>query len=199
VATNTATQPFHNSIVQSNFNRKETKEITHPILFIMASLYDATIGMFTQSLKNLDDILKRAEETAHANKTPLREYVEGRLYPDMNPFPFQIQTACNTAKFLAVRVGGIDNVVQEDNEKTFEELHARIAATLDFLGKVRREDIDGKQDKVVIWREKKFTGISYCTRFAIPNFYFHVMAAYAILRSKGIPIGKGDYMGTVLN
>jgi hypothetical protein len=161
----------------------------------MASLYDMTISMFTRTLGNLDGILKKTEEHAKANDVPLSDYLEGRLAPDMHPLPFQIQVACNTAKFVAVRVGGLDNVVQEDNEKTFEDLHARIATTLDLLGKVKRDGMDGKHDNEVLFRDRKLTGVTYCTGFAIPNFYFHVATAYAILRNKGVPIGKKDYIG----
>jgi uncharacterized protein len=161
----------------------------------MASLYDMSIVMFTRSLQNLDGILTKAESHAQSNGMSLDGLVEGRLAPDMFPLPFQICAACDTAKFVAVRVGGIANTPQDDNEKTFEELHKRIAATLEYLGNVKREDIDGKHADEVMFRDHKFTGQSYCIYWAIPNFYFHVVTAYDILRSKGVQIGKTDYLG----
>jgi uncharacterized protein len=163
----------------------------------MTSLYDVTIPMFIRSLQNLDAIMKKAEEHAKANNLSLNDFTEARLAPDMHPLPFQVQTACNTAKFVVVRVGGQENVPQEDNEKTFEELHARIAKTLEILGKAKREDFEGKEESEVIYRDRKFKGLVYCTMFAIPNFYFHIMATYAILRNKGVQVGKMDYLGAL--
>jgi hypothetical protein len=161
------------------------------------SLYDVTIAPLTRGLKNLDGLLKKAEEHAAANNVPLEDYINARLAPDMAPFPFQVQTACNTAKFLAVRVAGVENLPMADDETTFSQLHDRISRTLDFLKGVSRETINGKEGVEVVFREMKFTGLTYSTIFALPNFYFHVVAAYAILRSKGVPVGKMDYMGQV--
>jgi uncharacterized protein len=159
------------------------------------SLYDVTIPLLVRALTTLSGLLKKAETYAEANKVPLEDFTVARLAPDMAPFPFQIRTACDTAKFLAVRIGGIENVPMADDETTFPQLHDRITRTVDFLNHVKREDIDGKENIEVLFRGHKFTGFSYATTFAIPNFYFHFVAAYAILRSKGVPIGKLDYLG----
>jgi uncharacterized protein len=159
------------------------------------SLYDVTIAPLTRGLTNLDGLLKKAEEHAAANNISLDDYINARLAPDMAPFTFQVQTVCNTAKFLAVRVGGVENVPMADDETTFPQLHERITRTLELLKGVSRETIDGKEGVEVVFRNMKFTGLSYSTTFAIPNFYFHLVTAYAILRNKGVPIGKLDYLG----
>ena len=86
-----------------------------------------------------------------------------------------------------------------DNETTFEELHARIQKTIDFLKTVPKNSMDGKEEKEVVIKTKdnewKWTATNYLLEFALPNFYFHVTTAYNILRHKGVPIGKRDYLG----
>ena len=159
------------------------------------SIYDVTIPLIVQSLKSLSGCLKKAEAHAEANNIPLEDFIAARLAPDMHPLPFQIQTACNTAKFLVVRIGGIENVSMPDDETTFPQLQVRITRTVEFLNGVKREDMEGKESAEVTFHNRKFTGLSYATSFAIPNFYFHVVAAYTILRSKGVPVGKMDYLG----
>ena len=113
----------------------------------------------------------------------------------MKPLTFQIQSASDTAKFMAVRVGGLENERWEDNETTFEQLHERIAKALDFLRKVQPENFAGKEEIEVKVLNRQFTGVTYLTTFAIPNFYFHLTTAYAILRLKGVELGKSDYLG----
>lgn len=124
--------------------------------------------------------------------------MEARLAPDMLPFQFQIWTVCNTAKNSLVRVAGTPSIPTEDDQKTFATMQERIKATIAILQEAKREQFEGAETKEVTMtiakEERKFTGLSYLTTFALPNFYFHVMAAYAILRVKGVPIGKGDYL-----
>jgi uncharacterized protein len=144
----------------------------------MASLYDITVPMFIYYLKNLDTWLTKAEEHAKANNVPLTDYVEGRLAPDMAPLTFHLQAACNFASFVVSYVGGQAELKYEEDDTTFEEFHKRIANALDFFGKVKREDLDGKQDKEVTYRTFTFTGLTFCTLFAIPSFYFHLVTTY---------------------
>src|SRR6202000_2692176 len=126
---------------------------------------------------------------------PHSELIEGRIVADMNDLPFQIQTASNTAKFLAVRVAGVTNEPWDDNEKTFEELQGRITKTLKFLENTKREDFEGKDTSEVNWRDMKFSGLNYVNNYALPNFFFHATTAYNILRMKGVEVGKADWLG----
>lgn len=162
------------------------------------SLYDTSVPAFIRGLTSLSHILTVAEKYATENSIAEPEIMEARLAPDMLPFQFQIWTVCNTAKNGALRVAGMEAIPTEDNQKTFKTMQERIKATIGILEGVTREQFEGAETKEVTMtiakQEHKFTGLSYLTTFAIPNFYFHVMAAYAILRMKGVPIGKGDYL-----
>lgn len=114
---------------------------------------------------------------------------------------YQVQSCCNTAKFLVARVGGAENVFFEDNEKTFDELQERIAKTIELLKAVDPKPFDGKEDQEVKMETKmgnfRFTGQRYVSEFAIPNFHFHLSSAYCILRHLGVSLGALDYMKDV--
>ncbi|KAJ9614604.1 hypothetical protein H2200_002741 [Cladophialophora chaetospira] len=158
------------------------------------NLYDISIVPMTRVLHNLSHILKKGEAFANTKGISHAELLDARIAPDMNEFPFHIHTVSNSIKFLAVRVAGAQNEPWDDNEKTFDELQARIAKTLKFLENVKREDFEGKEGIEVTLRDWKFTGLSYINEFAMPNFYFHAVTAYDILRSKGVDIGKADWL-----
>jgi hypothetical protein len=159
------------------------------------SMYRASIPVFIRALGNLSAILKKGE--AHEGSA---SFIDARLAPDMLTLAGQVQRASDAAKAGAARLGGIDNPSFPDTEKTFAELQARIKKTVDFLQSVSPEQIDGSEQKKIEFkagqRELKFTGVDYLIGFALPNFYFHVTTAYAILRHKGVQIGKMDYLGS---
>lgn len=168
-------------------------------LAMSLSLYDVSIPVFLRAFQNLSEILKKGEAFADENAVPHSDLLEARLFPDMAPLTAQIQRASDTAKFVAVRLGGIDNVPMEDNETTFADLHARIDRTVALLRSLPSDAMDGKEEIEVVLKSRDssrtFTGRDYLLGFAIPNFYFHVTTAYALLRHKGVPIGKMDYLG----
>ena len=163
------------------------------------SLHDATIKAFTRSLTNLSAFLKKGESHLDENSTPHSKLLEARLVPDMYPLTYQIQRVSDTAKGAAVRLAGMEPVSMPDSEATIEDLQARITKTLDLLKTVSEDSMAGKEGKEVVIKtmkgEVKFTGKSYVLDYAVPNFYFHVNMAYAILRMQGVPVGKGDYLG----
>lgn len=158
------------------------------------SMYQASISVLLRGLKNLSSVLRKGE--AHPGS---KSFVEARLAPDMLTLAGQIQRASDTAKGCAARLGGIDNPSFPDEEKTFADLQTRIARTIAFLQSVKPERIDGSEGKPIEFKAGsttlKFTGESYLLNFVIPNFFFHVTTAYAILRNKGVTIGKLDYLG----
>ncbi|HEY4940204.1 MAG TPA: DUF1993 domain-containing protein [Rhizomicrobium sp.] len=163
------------------------------------TIYDASIAPMTRTLTNLSKILDKAVAQAKAEDKPLAELIEARLAPDMRPFPFQIQSASDAAKGCAARLAGIEAPSMPDTETTFAELHARIAKTLDFMNSVKPEQLAGAETREIVLKfpngEMKFSGKDYVAGFALPNFYFHVTTAYALLRHKGIGIGKMDFLG----
>ena len=162
------------------------------------SLHDISITPFIRALTNLSAILKKGQSHADANSLPYSTLLEARLAPDMYPLPYQIQRVSDTAKSVAVRVAGIDPIPMPDNETTFEELQARIQKTIDILKGVSKESMEGKEGMEVVMKggggEFKWTAGSFLTEYAVPNLYFHVSIAYAILRMKGVPVGKMDYL-----
>lgn len=162
------------------------------------SIYSATVPMLTRQLTSLLAILHKAEAYAAERKFDVNVFVEDRLAPDMLPFKFQVQSATDHAKFTAARLSGQTPPVWPDEEKTFEDLKARIGKALDYLKSFSEADLAGGDDREVTVRvggqERKISGETYFFNRALPNFYFHVTTAYDILRKGGVPIGKGDFL-----
>jgi hypothetical protein len=163
------------------------------------NLYDGTVVYFISGLNVLAHILKKAEEHCKANNIPESEFMTASLAPDMKPLTFQIQTASNTSKNALVRLASSPAVPMDDNESSFSQLQDRISRTLAVLKEAKREDFDFDIDaeiKVPMGKagEVPFTKKNYAQVFAVPNFYFHVVTAYGILRMKGVEIGKTDFL-----
>ncbi|MEO6386726.1 MAG: DUF1993 domain-containing protein [Croceibacterium sp.] len=165
----------------------------------MASLYDTSIPPFIRGLTNLKGLLEKGRAYAAEQGWEESELTQARLVEDMQPLTYQVQRVSDTAKGLAVRVGQAENEAFPDEEVTLDDLVARIDRTIAFLQNVPAAGFDGRDDAEVVLktpnREITFTGTSYVLGFAVPNFYFHITAAYAILRMKGVPVGKMDYLG----
>ncbi|KAJ5959589.1 uncharacterized protein N7479_006739 [Penicillium vulpinum] len=160
--------------------------------------YNYTIATFTRGLKTLSTILKKAEEYAKENNIPLDDLLNARLVEDMKPLSFQIVTATNTISKALARAASVELPPQPQLDETYEDLYKRIDRTLAELGKVDAAKIasrEGERFKAPIGPvEFDFTLEDYSVRFAIPNFYFHLVTAYEILRVKGVQIGKMDYL-----
>ncbi|CAN5288033.1 DUF1993 family protein [soil metagenome] len=160
----------------------------------MPSLYTVSVPIFVRGLNNLDHLLAKAI-TCGIDEHAL---VDARLIADMLPLTRQVQIACDTAKFAAMRVGGAPALPMDDDEKTLAELRDRIARTIAYLEHVDPAGFDGREAAEVILKlpthEIPFTGLSYITDFALPNFFFHLTTAYGLLRMKGVEIGKLDFL-----
>jgi hypothetical protein len=165
------------------------------------SMYDFSIPVLTRGLTNMSAILDRAAAQAAAKKFDSAVLAQARLFPDMHPLVRQVQIACDTAKGAAARLAGIEVPKHEDTEVTFAELKARIAKTLDVLKSVSAAQLKDAESRAIEIKfpngSWKFTGIAYLTDFVLPNFFFHVSMAYALLRKNGIEIGKSDYLGAI--
>jgi hypothetical protein len=163
------------------------------------TIYDASVPPLIRSLQNLSKILDKAVTQAKAQDKDLNALLEARLAPDMFAFTRQIQIASDSAKGCGARLAGIEAPAMADTESSFPELQARIAKTIDFLNSLKPEQLAGAEDREITLKfpqgEMKFSGRDFLTGFALPNFYFHVTTAYALLRHKGIEIGKMDYLG----
>ncbi len=163
------------------------------------SMYAASIPPMRQSLGNLKTLVEKAAAHAEAKKIDPSVLLGTRLYPDMFPFSRQVQIATDTAKGAAARLAGVEAPKYEDKESTFPELIARLDKTIAYLDTFKPAQIDGSEQKTITLPLPSgaltFTGTSYLINFALPNLYFHVTAAYAILRHCGVEIGKMDYLG----
>jgi hypothetical protein len=164
-------------------------------------LHTLTAPVFIRALTSLDAILDKGRAFAVDQRIAEQDLLEARLVDDMGNLVRQIQLASDAAKGCLVRVGNLENVVMEDNEVSFDDLKARIARTIDFAKSVTPEALNGREGEEVVLKfpqgELKFVALAYVLGFATPNFYFHVTTAYDILRMKGVPIGKRDFLGGI--
>ena len=165
------------------------------------SMYNASVAVMIRMLGNLEAILGKAIAHAAARKIDDAAFVEARLFPDMFSFARQIRVATDVAKGAGARLAGIDIPKFDDNEKTLPELKARIRKAIDFLKKLTPAQIDGSADRpitlTVAGNTLNFKGVDYLLHWALPNFYFHVVTAYNLLRHNGVEIGKMDFVGKV--
>ena len=165
------------------------------------SIYDVSVPIFTLSLTNLSAILDKAASHEEAKKVDPKVIPQVRLIVDMLPLSAQIQIACDTAKGAAARLAGVEVPKHQDTEATLTELKARVAKTLDFIKTIKPEQLQGAETREVVLQfpqsTLKFNGLNYLTNFALPNFFFHVTMAYALLRKNGIDLGKRDFLGPI--
>ena len=157
------------------------------------SMYQASVPVFIRLLNNLVAILDKAAAHAEAKKIDPKVLINGRLYPDMFPLARQIQIATDSAR------GGVEVPSHEDNETSFPELLARIRKNISYLETLKAEQFEGSEDRSVTWQTRSTTrtmqGLPYLQFHVLPNFYFHIVTAYNILRHNGIELGKMDFLG----
>jgi uncharacterized protein len=169
-----------------------------PETVMSLSMYQATVPPFRSMLKNLQAVMAKAEAHCEARKIEPAAFLNSRLYPDMLPFTSQVQIASDNVKGAAGRLSGAEIPKFEDTEKSFPELQARIDKTIAFLDTLTEAQFEGadQRDIVLQLRDRKldFKGADYLTLWAIPNIYFHITTAYALLRHGGVEIGKKDYL-----
>jgi hypothetical protein len=164
-------------------------------------VYDVSVPIFTLSLTNLSAILDKAASHGEAKKIDPKVIPQARLIVDMLPLSAQIQIACDTAKGAAARLAGVEVPKHEDTEATLAELKTRVAKTLDFIKTIKPEQLQGAETREIVLQfpqtTLKFDGINYLTNFVLPNFFFHVTMAYALLRKNGVDLGKRDFLGSI--
>ena len=160
---------------------------------VQIDMYKASVPVVLNALTNLKAILGKAEAWAAEKNIKDATVLNARLALDMLPFSKQIQLVSDTAKGVAARLGGVEN------EASFAELHERLQKTIDFIKSVDAAGFAGSESREIVLkfpsRTIEFKGLDYLTGFVIPNLFFHVTTAYAILRHSGVPLGKADYLG----
>lgn len=158
------------------------------------NLYDASAPVFVASLRNMSAWLDKA-----AAEKDERALIDARLAADMRPLAAQFQMASDSAKNAMARLAGIEAPSMPDTEESFAELRDRCAKTIAFIESVDPALVAGSEDRAVTLKFPNgmgysFAGTAYLTGFALPNFFFHVTTAYAILRAQGVSLGKPDFL-----
>lgn len=164
------------------------------------SMYSVSGPVFVRMLKNVLVWLDKAEAHATVRKFDAVNYLSLRLAPDMLPFTRQIQIASDAAKGCMARLAGHEVPKWDDNEATMSDIRARVQKTIDYVSSFAAAQIDGSEARPITIARRvgdplQFDGETFLKHFALPNFYFHITAAYALLRHAGVDVGKGDYLG----
>lgn len=157
-----------------------------------------TLQQMKKQLGQLDKWLETAAQFAASKSFDPNLFLGFRLAPDQFAFARQVQTACDTPKLAASRLSGKEAPKHDDNEKTLDELRARVASTIAYLDTFTAKDFEGAEKKSVTqprWEGKWMEGGEYFLEHAVPNFFFHLTTTYAILRHNGVSVGKRDFLG----
>ena len=163
-------------------------------------MYFNSVPVFKQLLTALKTMLAQADAHTAAKSIEPDALLQARLYPDMFPLVKQVQVASDFARGISARLAGIEVPTYEGGEKSFADLDRLLAQTLGFLDGLNPAQFEGSETNEIVLRpgtpkEKKLTGQTYLANYGLPQFFFHVTTAYAILRHNGLAIGKRDYMG----
>ncbi|MCZ4288585.1 DUF1993 domain-containing protein [Hoeflea alexandrii] len=163
------------------------------------SMHSISVPFYASMLSNLGHVLKKAEAWAAERKIDPAVLLNDRLAPDMLSLRWQVMLATDHAKGAIARLAGVEIPSYPDVEESFDELQARLARTREFIESLPEADFAGAEDKTITLKiggqEMSFPGLRYFQGFSVPNFYFHMTSAYAILRHNGVPLGKGDFFG----
>ncbi len=165
-----------------------------------SSMHTNSVPVFRQMLTALKAVLAQADAQVVARSLAPDALLQARLYPDMFPLVKQVQIAADFARGISARLAGVEVPAYEGNEKSFADLDALLTRTLAFLDSLDAARFEGSETREIVLRpgtpkEKKLSGQAYLAHYGLPQFFFHVTTAYAILRHNGLPIGKRDYMG----
>ena len=162
-------------------------------------IYDVTVPQLIKTLRNLDRWVTLATTHAESTQAPIESILNARLAPDPYSFVRQIQVATDNAKFIPGRLAGKEWPSHPDTETTFEQLRGRIASVSSYVESFKREDFDDVERRKIRlpWMkpDQWLEPYDYLVQFGLPNLYFHVVTAYAILRHKGVQLGKNDFLG----
>jgi hypothetical protein len=164
------------------------------------TLYSQTVPQMSKMLSNLERWLDKAEAHATAKKFEVDTLLQARLAPDQYSLVRQVQSACDNVKFLAARLAAKEAPKHPDTETTMAELRARIATVKSYVAGFSEADFKGAETRLVplsFMPGKGVTGDDYAAEMALPNFYFHLVHCYAILRHNGVDLGKMDYIGSM--
>ncbi len=162
-------------------------------------MYAQSVPFLIRNLDAVTKILKKTEAFCDARKLDKSVVLGLRTYPDMLPLTRQILILCDQAKGCAARLSGTDIPSYTDDEKTFEELYARITKTSDFIKSIDAKKFEGAATRTVTLKvggnDIEMNGSDYLNGAVWPNHYFHMATAHNLVRSIGVDVGKGDFLG----
>lgn len=161
-------------------------------------IFRTTATQLSKMLQNLSVILDKAKAHADAKKFDQSVLLNSRLAPDQFPLIMQLQISCDNVKLGAARLTGKDAPIHADDETTIEQIQARIAEVVAYVNGLSEADYAGAEEREISqprWKGKSLNGLQYLQQYVIPNVYFHITTAYAILRHNGVDVGKRDYLG----
>jgi hypothetical protein len=162
----------------------------------MSHAYEATVPVFAKMLANVDGWLDKALAFAVEKKFDVQILLDARLAPDQYRFTQQIQSACDYAKFGCAKLAGKEAPVHADDEKTLDEIRKRVHNVRDYVTSFNTRDFDGAEQRIYShsWMSGAgIRGLAYVDHVVLPNLYFHLTSAYAILRHNGVPLLKVDF------
>jgi len=163
-------------------------------------MYDVIFSQMKKQLGQILTWLDAGETYAKAQGFEADELLALRLAPDQFPFVRQVQLAGDTVKLAAARLSGKEAPVHPETETTLAQLRTRVQSVIDFIGELTPRDFEAADTRVITqprWEGKVMTGADYFIEHAVPNFYFHLTHTYALLRHRGVPVGKRDYLGAL--
>jgi hypothetical protein len=166
------------------------------------SLYDAAVTPCVQQLGALVGLIDKASAHCAANKVEEAALLQDRLFPDMFCLARQIRQSADFGMNTGARLAGVSPpALPAVDDASFADARTRVEAALAFTKSLTRGQVDGAEDKTIAWMaggsERKLKGRDYLQQFALPNFYFFVTTSYDILRHRGVPVGKRDFLGPV--
>jgi hypothetical protein len=164
------------------------------------SMHQASAPVFMRALRGLSTVLRKAAAHAEAKGFDPVALLQARLYPDMFPLSRQVQICTDFAKGAVARLAGEEPPAWADEEVSFDDLIARVEKTAAYVGAFGADQVDGSEEREITLvrrgQSSVVMGQSYLLDQAMPNFYFHLTTAYAILRHNGVEVGKKDFLGT---
>jgi hypothetical protein len=163
------------------------------------SMHAMSHGVFKPALTQLLNVMEKGVASAKARNFDVSVLVGSRLAPDMLPFSRQIQLTSDFAKNSMARLAGVDPPKFEDVETTMDELLARVKKTLEYIDSVSADALAGSETRAITIklrdRTLEFQGLEFLQVWALPNFFFHHVVAYSLLRHNGVDVGKRDFLG----
>ena len=165
------------------------------------ALSELSIPVVVQQLSGLSGVIDKASAFCAEKKCDPQALLTARFAPDMYDFAKQVRVASTWGVWIAGRLAGVEPLKFADDEKSFDELKARVSKAIDFAKSVDKAAIDAAADKVIAFQAgpnvRKFKGKDFLMHFALPHFFFHCTTAYDLIRHAGVPLAKRDFMGPV--